>query len=231
MCNSFTTCSSAQLDDALTALREALGVDGVNAREHAGADAREHRGSQVTYPGMEAPLVLMAEHAEEGTMLVLRDLPFGIPATWKNGSIFNARLESVLSGEGLWAEAATEGRCILPCASFFETHGTQKAKNPQTGRTVKQRCSFTGSEDGPLYLAAVRLGDAFAVVTTAPNQDVAPVHDRMPLVLTAQEAAMWMDSRTPLAQLAVLADRSTVHLTSHAMLPEDPQLTLPLMDQ
>lgn len=223
MCNSFTICSPENQTRAVAALAAALGVP----RPDAAAPGIAQPGT-VAYPDAPAPVVVTATPDAGGLALAVHELAFGVPVEWKSGSVFNARLESVLSGEGMWAEAAANGRCILPCASFFETHGTQKAKSPQTGRTVKQRYAFEAEDGAPLHLAAIRMGDAFAVVTTAPNKDVAPVHDRMPLVLTTEEAAMWLDPRTPPSQLAALADRSAMRLAAHPTLPEDTQLTLPL---
>lgn len=226
MCNSFTICSTESQAQAVATLAAALGASHPDAAAPGSAQP-----GTVAYPGMPAPVVVTASSNDGKLSLAVDELPFGVPVTWKSGSIFNARLESVLSGEGIWAEAADTGRCILPCASFFETHGSQKAKSPQTGRTVKQRYAFEAEDGAPLYLAAIRTEGGFAVVTTAPNQDVAPVHDRMPLTLTAHEAAIWLDPRIAPVQLAALADRSAVHLTSSPVLPsppEDTQLTLPL---
>lgn len=229
MCNSFTICSTESQMQAVETLAAALGVLRPDAPDAAAPGSAQP--GTVAYPDMPAPVVVTASSEDGALALAVDELPFGVPVTWKSGSIFNARLESVLSGGGLWAEAAGTGRCILPCASFFETHGSQKAKSPQTGRTVKQRYAFESEDGAPLYLAALRTEGGFAVVTTAPNQDVAPVHDRMPLTLTVQEAAVWLDPRTTPDQLAALADRSAVHLTSSPVLPalpEDAQLTLPL---
>lgn len=228
MCNSFTICTPESQKQAVAALASALSVPLLRPSTAIPENAQP---GTVAYPDMPAPVVVTAVPDAGSLALVMHELAFGVPVTWKRGSIFNARLESMLSGEGMWAGAAANSRCILPCASFFETHGSQKAKSPQTGRTVKQRYGFEAKDGAPLYLAAIRIGDAFAVVTTVPNQDVAPVHDRMPLVLTAEEAAMWLDPDTPLNQLALLADRSAMHLASHPVLPtpsEDAQLTLPL---
>ncbi len=58
-------------------------------------------------------------------------------------------------------------------------------------------------------LAAVHEGDRFSIVTTRPNASVAPVHDRMPLMLGPGESSVWLGP-----DFAELANRSTLVLVS-----------------
>jgi len=60
------------------------------------------------------------------------------------------------------------------------------------------------------------------VVTTEPSPDVAPVHDRMPLVLRPDEARLWLTGT--LEQLAALAARPPVPLAAE---PEQPAPAAP----
>jgi putative SOS response-associated peptidase YedK len=43
-----------------------------------------------------------------------------------------------------------------------------------------------------------------AIVTTAANELMAPIHDRMPLVLAAEDWATWLDPAAPLERVAEL---------------------------
>ena len=58
-------------------------------------------------------------------------------------------------------------------------------------------------------IAAVREGDRFSIVTTRPNASVAPIHDRMPLVLGPGESSVWLGP-----SFAALADRNQTILLS-----------------
>ena len=40
-------------------------------------------------------------------------------------------------------------------------------------------------------------GDAFAMLTTAPGPDVAPIHDRQIVVLGRRDWARWLDTGVP----------------------------------
>ncbi len=56
-------------------------------------------------------------------------------------------------------------------------------------------------------LAGIAQEGRFSIVTTAPNRWVAPVHNRMPLVLGPGESRVWLEG-----DFGALADRGTVEL-------------------
>jgi putative SOS response-associated peptidase YedK len=127
--------------------------------------------------------------------LSVANLTWGFDVPWKNGVVFNTRIESALAGGGMWDAAIHEGRCIVPTLGFCETHASEMARNPQTGRMVKQRYRFTApdGESPVMFLAAVQQAGWFSIVTTQPNAVVSPVHNRMPLVLARDELGLWME--------------------------------------
>lgn len=144
-------------------------------------------------------------------------LTWGFSFEWHKGPVFNTRIESLLTNTPTWREAARDGRCIVPVATFFEPHGTETAISPRTGRPIKRPYEFEDVRGTALLLAGVSAQGACSIVTTQPNSQVAPVHDRMPLVLSPAEAADWVDGSWTDAQLRELwqqlADRSHVRLT------------------
>ena len=146
---------------------------------------------------------------------------WGFEFDWHKGPVFNTRVESLLSATRTWRDAGREGRCIIPAASFFETHANETVANPKTGRPMKRAYEFAAPDGTALLLAGVAAQDACSIVTTEPNGFVAPVHARMPLTLTPDEAADWLDPSWNDAQLQELwhhlADRSRFGL---AVAPE-----------
>ena len=50
-------------------------------------------------------------------------------------------------------------------------------------------------------------GDAFSMVTTDANADMAPIHHRMPLIVRQEELPLWLGP-----DFMELADRSSIHL-------------------
>ncbi len=192
------------------------------------------------YPGSEAP-VIAAVGAKGGTGSPSRRagveqphglepacLRWGFEAPWDARKLlFNTRIETALApGGGLWGDALRNGRCIVPTLGFFESSETETVASPRTGKPMKTQYRFAAPE-GLTLLAGVRNQDAFSVVTTEPNERVAPVHARMPLVLRESEARQWL-----FGDAAALADRTGVALDVSTEAPpassgsEDAQLPL-----
>lgn len=172
------------------------------------------------YPGSEVPVIAAActegetsrpsvdtADKRRGTLAPVR-LRWGIEAPWDARKLlFNTRIETALApGGGIWSDAFRTGRCIVPTLGFFESSETETVASPRTGKAVKAQYRFAAPE-GLTLLAGVREQDAFSVVTTEPNEQVAPVHGRMPLVLRAGEALQWL-----FGDAAALADRTGVAL-------------------
>ena len=99
--------------------------------------------------------------------------------------MINARVET-LTQKPMFRDALARGRrCLVPADGFFEwlkTPGKTKSKpnkqpmwiHPADGRLI----AFAG-----LWARNKTEGASFTIVTGPPNQLVAPIHDRMPVVL------------------------------------------------
>lgn len=105
--------------------------------------------------------------------------------------LINARSETVAEKPAFRA-AVRERRCLVPCAGFYEW-------KREAGRTPLPW--FVARADGrPLVLGGVwqDWGEgegrraAFAIVTTAANAAMAPVHDRLPLVIEEADWPLWL---------------------------------------
>lgn len=221
MCHRFTPLVGDEVDrvmDYLQAVRRALAE---GACLEAGAPRLAPAGSVPLealdcFPGSPCEVVV----AEDG-ILEKRETIWGVAVEWRKGLVFNARLESALRGEGLWREAMATGRCLVPVRAFYETRNVEPpsdqpslaldALGSASKGNRKPQYRFTSSADEALLLAGLVVeGNRLAVVTTEPNALMAPIHNRMPLVLSAQEAWMWLEG-VPEAR-ALLADRAQVDL-------------------
>ena len=160
------------------------------------------------------PGSLVPVYVPEGDGLAVARLTWGFPLDGKPNAVFNTRIESALEQlrpgrRGMWAKAIAEGRCLVPVRAFYEGHMTERVESERTGRPVRRQYLFRFPGARAFLLAAVREGDRVSVVTTAPNASVAPVHDRMPLVLGSGESDIWLGPG-----FARLSDRRNVSLTS-----------------
>lgn len=160
-------------------------------------------GRACAFPGNEIPLIAPDERGE----LQIAQATWGFEAPWNGKLVFNTRIESALDGVALWRDAIQRGRCIIPVAAFFEPHATETVPSPRTGKPMKRPYVFADPSGAPLLLAGVRSDDRCSIVTCAPNRWVAPIHDRMPLVMRFQEATTWLAS-----DWQVLADRCDLQL-------------------
>lgn len=163
------------------------------------------------YPQSWVPIAIPSA----GTLdtLEVEELNWGYPVEWRSGPIFNTRLESIEQGVGMWAESAERRRCLVPVVKFYERHATETARSRKTGRLVKRQYEFQLVDEPIMWIAGVYENDHFSLVTTKPNDAVAPIHNRMPLVLARQELARWLEG-----DFALLGDRTGLQLL---VKPED----------
>jgi putative SOS response-associated peptidase YedK len=134
------------------------------------------------------------------------------------GGLFNLRSETAL-GKPYYQRMLLTQRVIVPASHFYEW------------RTVgNQRLPMAVSRaDGKLLnLAAIRGfwegQPATTILTTTPNGDIAPLHDRMPVVLSDEDAATWVLEDMSLEQLAKLllpCPDGWLHLTAVSPLVND----------
>lgn len=129
-----------------------------------------------------------------------RELTFfrwGLIPSWsrdmKSGSrMINARSETVAEKPSFRA-AFKRRRCIIPADGFYEWQRTGNRKQPV----------YIHAADGrPFALAGLwemwrgEAGDAVqtcTILTTTPNELMAPIHNRMPVILQPEDFDMWLD--------------------------------------
>ena len=94
-----------------------------------------------------------------------------------------------------------EGRCLIVADGFYEFTAPEDPKQKR-----KDRWLFTASDGGPLGIAglvrdAPGIGEAFTMLTTPPNADVAPYHHRGVAVLAPSDWRAWLDHSAPATEL------------------------------
>ncbi len=130
-------------------------------------------------------------------------LPWGYAPPWARGSgnrppAINARLETAVTSR-YWSNVWKSGRCLVPADGWYEW-----VKDP-TDTKRKQPYYIKLKTDEPMFFASVGRftggadeklddGDGFAIVTSASDQGMVDIHDRMPVVLTADTAREWLDT-------------------------------------
>jgi putative SOS response-associated peptidase YedK len=146
-------------------------------------------------PTQEVPVVV----AEEGVRH-LRPMRWGLVPFWAKeraigNRLINARSETAATTPA-FRSAYRHRRCLVPANGFYEWQKLGKARQPW----------LIGREDGGAFAMAGLwerwdgVGEAlfsFTILTTAANDPVRPLHDRMPVILDPADHATWLDPSDP----------------------------------
>lgn len=112
--------------------------------------------------------------------------------TTGSARMINARSETV-HDKPSFCQAIRSRRCIVPASGFYEWMHAGANKEPYY---------ITMKDGSPQSLAGIwetwtapdnTIVESFSILTTAANSLMAPIHDRMPVILHAAEIALWLD--------------------------------------
>ena len=97
--------------------------------------------------------------------------------------LINARAETVME-RPTFSGSIMQRRCVIPARHFYEWN------------REKQKVTFCSRHKGILFMAGFYQmqedGPHFIILTTAANESVRPVHERMPLILDKEEMLLWI---------------------------------------
>jgi putative SOS response-associated peptidase YedK len=135
-------------------------------------------------PTDQVPILTVAETGHRQ----LTPMVWGIPRS-RNGRMvrqINARAETV---------SERSHRCAVISDGFYEWAGTKTNRQPYffhrpDDALILMAGLWQWHQDDEGYL------QTFAIVTTAANATVAPVHDRMPALLEGDDLALWLNPQT-----------------------------------
>lgn len=125
-------------------------------------------------------------------------LSFGLIPTWAKDrkiatSGINARSETIAE-KPMFRAAFTKRRAVVPVDAYFEWQ--------QIDPKTKQPFAFVRRDGEPMFLAALWENwrdvssnewiRSFCLITTTPNDIAAEIHDRMPVILSVDDIALWL---------------------------------------
>ena len=144
-------------------------------------------------PTQPAPVVTLREGARTIEMMRWGLVPFWAAKSGaKPPLMINARIEGVET-KSMYRDALQRKRCLVPADGFFEWKKLgSKKKQPMFIHPAEHRFfAFAGlwarakTEAGELR--------SFTIITGPPNDLVAPIHDRMPVILDRSKWKAWLD--------------------------------------
>jgi putative SOS response-associated peptidase YedK len=120
-------------------------------------------------------------------------VPGWAPDTRMASRAFNARAETVGTSP-LFRDAFRRRRCLVPVDGFYEWLREGSKRLPMrihdpSGRPLALAGLWTGRQDA-------ETGEwrrTFTIITTRPNLVMAPIHDRMPVIVPPDAWADWLD--------------------------------------
>lgn len=129
------------------------------------------------------------------------NLRWGLVPFWSKGpdnrySMINARAETVAS-KPAYRAAFAQRRCLIPADAFYEWQAGKDGKQPYAIRR-KDRTPFAMAalfehwqgDDGSVI-------DSCTILVTDANTLLAPIHDRMPVILDPADYGTWLGTRRP----------------------------------
>lgn len=143
-------------------------------------------------PTQTAPVV-----AQEDGKRTLKGMRWGLVPPWAKdikigAQLLNARAET-LAEKAAFRTALRKRRCLVPASGFYEWQKTLSGKQPfHIHLPEYQPFAFAGlweewkQPDGtPLH--------TYTIITTGANSLMAPIHDRMPVILRPEDEARWLE--------------------------------------
>jgi putative SOS response-associated peptidase YedK len=144
-------------------------------------------------PTQEAPVI---RATRDGTGREVAMLRWGLVPFWARDpkighQLINARSETAMD-KPAFREAYRARRCAIPASGFYEWTGVPKHRVPHA-ITVEARpiVAFAGLWERWKDDSGRRL-ETYTILTTAANAFVAPMHDRMPVILGENDVDAWL---------------------------------------
>jgi putative SOS response-associated peptidase YedK len=167
-------------------------------------------------PSQDVPVIL-----ERGAERELALFQWGLIPSWSKEpkGFINARAET-LQEKPSFSESFQRRRCLIPADGFFEWVRSRRSKQPYY---------FQMKDESPFAFAGIwdkwqRDGvniTSCAIITTTPNELLATIHDRMPVILNTEAQEGWLrsdDKPTELRHLLVPFPES--EMTSFPVSPD-----------
>jgi putative SOS response-associated peptidase YedK len=188
-------------------------------------------------PTDEALVVVAREDRRAVTAYAWGLIPHWADAARIGSKMFNARAETISSAPA-FRDSLRRKRCLVPVDAFYEW---------RREGTTRQPYSIARADGGPLVLAGLwdgwrdpateRVRRTFTIVTTTPTEQMAELHDRMPVIVGEEDWATWLDptgrDTGELQGLLVPNDSIELRLTAVSQLVNNvrndgPELLLPV---
>lgn len=139
------------------------------------------------FPKNQVPVLLY-----QNEQLLLKSKSWGYPSPFNHQKVvFNARIEHFFEKKpSMWDQSFAKSRCLIITKQFFES--SRQTYTASNGHRYHENFGFLNPNEPLTMIAGIYHDDHFSMVTTKPNSIMAPIHNRMPLIIQSSELRQWL---------------------------------------
>ncbi|MGO4369454.1 SOS response-associated peptidase [Paenibacillus sp. 2TAB19] len=137
----------------------------------------------------------------DGSANRLGELKWGLVPPWADDPkvgfmMINARAETA-AAKAAFKKPLRSKRCLIPADGFYEWKKLSGGGKQPMRITLKSReiFSMAGLYETWISPDGAKINSC-TILTTEPNPLMAPIHDRMPVILKPENEALWLDRKT-----------------------------------
>ena len=151
-----------------------------------------------------APTQPVAAIRQAGTSRILSMMRWGLVPSWASdisigGRLINGRSETVLE-KPAFRDSFRLRRCLVPADGFYEWKKAGKERHP-FHFVMKDSSLFAFAGVWDRWRSATgQVVESCSILTTAPNELLDGVHDRMPVILPQRHYQTWLTAPATEAQ-------------------------------
>jgi putative SOS response-associated peptidase YedK len=159
-------------------------------------------------------VVRLAKDSAERELVLMRWglVPFYVHDFRDAKPIINARVETVATSRA-FRDAFKKRRCLILADGFYEWQHLSAPRKKKLPHVVQRPdhtpFAMAGLWDRWKGAPGVSI-ETCTIITRAPSDEIAQVHDRMPVALDARDHAAWLDPATEPPALHDILDRAIV---------------------
>ena len=148
--------------------------------------------------------ILAIVQLEDGSNKAV-NLHWGLIPSWAkdraiSNHLINARAET-LTEKPSFKKAYQHRRCLIPATGFYEWQTTKAGKQPyHIHKPDNALFAFGGvwehweHDQETVY--------SCTIITTVANDNIAPIHNRMPVIIAPDDYNRWLDKKTAIVDIA-----------------------------
>ena len=142
----------------------------------------------------------------------------------RNPPIVNCRVETAATKD-LWRDSWLHHRCIIPASYYFEwghpiklntADGRISESKTRNKKSRKTKYAIQSENELITYLAGLyRLENGyphFAVLTREPDEEIRFIHNRMPVILKADQINTWINPQSTIEEINHIAQSANTRV-------------------